>query len=609
MQQLPKPPPPQLLDDSAAFTIARAVKLGDSDGDYGTAPTVSATKKTNLKKNDCKTDSDCPSSQKCTAGKCEDVCTSSTCSGETPDCSADNHKSVCKCTENSCGSGKKCADGQCVPCSVGDKCGCSGAQVIVSGGKCGCSASTTCPAGQYKTDDCSCRNCLKDDTYNRCGCAAPLVPNGSGSCYCKETTCAAGNSFSTSKCGCVPCTDNASCQYPCENGTPNGSGGCDTSEPLQSCSQMGYSTYCEAGYSSSSAGVSGSEGACVICTPISGYCTSDSDCSNSQYCFNNICTTVPCDTSNGYTISNHACVATACPSGYSTSATSCSGGYTLDIDGKSGGKSCGKCVKTGCTSDSDCGNSQYCSNYTCTKVSCGACQTANNHTCVAVSGCCTSDSQCSSNQKCSGNKCVAVSCGACQTASNHTCVAVSGCCTSDSQCSSNQKCSGNKCVAVSCGACYEASNHACVKKTGCCTSDSDCSGGQKCNTSSNACYTPATKTCSDYGYKTYTSAGNPCPSGQRPKDVYPVTGLRCAECVSTGNSCTKGSPSSSGRKFQGTRFCYFTSSAARNAWLNSGCASHLICSTVTNYTGNVSGCQNWVEITAEGYLGGTGKTC
>ena len=34
-----------LLDDSASFTVARAVKLGDSDGDYGTAPTVSAKKR------------------------------------------------------------------------------------------------------------------------------------------------------------------------------------------------------------------------------------------------------------------------------------------------------------------------------------------------------------------------------------------------------------------------------------------------------------------------------------------------------------------------------------------------------------------------------------
>ena len=67
-----------LLDDSASFTVARAVKLGDSDGDYGTAPTVSAKKETNLKPNGCKSDSDCASSQKCVGGKCESVCTGST---------------------------------------------------------------------------------------------------------------------------------------------------------------------------------------------------------------------------------------------------------------------------------------------------------------------------------------------------------------------------------------------------------------------------------------------------------------------------------------------------------------------------------------------------
>ena len=335
------------LDDSASFTVARAVKLGDSDGDYGTAPTVSAKKETNLKRNECKSDSDCASSQKCVGGKCESVCTGSTCSGETPDCSAEKHKAVCKCTETSCGSGKKCSDGKCVPCSVGDKCNCSGAQVIVSGGKCGCSASSTCPAGQYKTDDCSCRNCVKDDTYNRCGCVAPLVPDGKGGCYCKEKTCNAGNSFSTSSCGCVPCTDNASCQYPCKNGTPDGKGGC---------------------------------------TPY--VCTNDNDCDTGYYCENPSTASAECKPTvcaenqyfNGTTCRYCAQDYGPCIRCDATKCLECAGSYTAGLSSCEAGKMlvqtgvCGMCV--------NCPKGQKC-NCPDNKVSDG------NGKCVAQTSSCT----------------------------------------------------------------------------------------------------------------------------------------------------------------------------------------------------------------------------
>ena len=360
-------PPPQLLDDSASFTVARAVKLGDSDGDYGTAPTVSAKKETNLKRNECKSDSDCASSQKCVGGKCESVCTGSTCSGETPDCSAENHKAVCKCTETSCGSGKKCSDGKCVPCSVGDKCNCSGAQVIVSGGKCGCPASSTCPAGQYKTDDCSCRNCVKDDTYNRCGCVAPLVPDGKGGCYCKEKTCNAGNSFSTSSCGCVPCTDNASCQYPCKNGTPDGKGGC---------------------------------------TPY--VCTNDNDCDTGYYCENPSTASAECKPTvcaenqyfNGTTCRYCAQDYGPCIRCDATKCLECAGSYRAGLSSCEAGKMlvqtgvCGMCV--------NCQKGQKC-NCPDNKVSDGngkcvaqtsSCTYADKNTCMAKTGTnCTTDSK------------------------------------------------------------------------------------------------------------------------------------------------------------------------------------------------------------------------
>ena len=312
-----------ILDDSASFAVARAVKLGDGGGDYGTAPTVSAKKSTNLKKPDCKSDADCSSSKKCAGGKCASVCTDSTCSGETPDCSAESHKAVCKCTENSCGSGKKCSDGKCVPCSVGDKCGCSGEKVIVSGGKCGCPASATCPAGQYKTDDCSCRNCIKDNTYDRCGCVAPLVPNGSGGCYCKETTCAAGNSFSSSACGCVPCTDNASCRYPCPNGqVPNGTGGCASPTPTI-CEELSSDYYTKPGswtdtcvkFGGVLRRISTSVGYCFTCGDM---CTA-----NCSYCQDDVCTAC----ASGYVLKNGVCVALSC-----TCTSASNGTYSGEVD-------------------------------------------------------------------------------------------------------------------------------------------------------------------------------------------------------------------------------------------------------------------------------------
>ncbi len=519
-------PPPQLLDDSASFTVARAVKLGDSDGDYGTAPTVSAKKETNLKRNECKSDSDCASSQKCVGGKCESVCTGSTCSGETPDCSAEKHKAVCKCTETSCGSGKKCSDGKCVPCSLGDKCNCSGAQVIVSGGKCGCSASSTCPAGQYKTDDCSCRNCVKDDTYNRCGCVAPLVPDGKGGCYCKEKTCNAGNSFSTSSCGCVPCTDNASCRYPCPNGQePDGKGGCVVVDACANITCPNNQTC--------------SNGTCICpsdrphwdgssCQP----CLQDSHCGINKYCYDNGAGARSCDDD----------CSVACPVDfreggklpYLPSGTPPSG-KTIKTSGTCNGRPCWGYFDAGLTGTKTCEeiNSSYISGA-------GSWMSA----CAAGGGTPTQI---------------------------------------DVPTSKTGKCFICKKTTPAAKTCSDISSSFFTKGKGNCPSGKIESDTGKSG-ADGKCYTCGTPSCESYGL-----TSDPSKSPQPNFVATTINGKKCYVLTGSGtssggtsSSCSKKcGPSPAGIYRAGSRVCFFGSSFAKNAWTGSGgCCDHVSCTTV-----------------------------
>ena len=109
--------PAQVLDDSTSFVIAKSVKLGYGESTKGSTPTTGKRPELNV----CSSDADCLATQKCVDGKCEDVCTSTTCSGETPDCEVNDHSYTCKCTETSCGANKKCVDGSCEPCTTGSK--------------------------------------------------------------------------------------------------------------------------------------------------------------------------------------------------------------------------------------------------------------------------------------------------------------------------------------------------------------------------------------------------------------------------------------------------------------------------------------------------------
>ena len=240
------------------------------------------------------------------------------------------------------------ADGQCYSCPAA----CSSCSTVMSSEE--TSACTAC-VDDYKLSGTQCvqKSCSDMGYSTSCGEGQDSVPaNKSGSdgaCY----SCSAISGYCTSD---SQCGTNQKC-------VNNGCVG-------KTCSEINssYKTSCSDGYSSTSTGVSGSDGACVTCSTIPGYCTSDSQCGTNQKCVNNSCVLKTCaelghksscNTADGYTAVNanvtgsdgtcYDCTVASCPSGYSTSTTSCSGGYALDTNGKSGGKACGKCEEAGCS--------------------------------------------------------------------------------------------------------------------------------------------------------------------------------------------------------------------------------------------------------------------
>ena len=308
-----------------------------------------------------------------------DLCTSTTCSGETPDCEAKDHDYTCKCTERSCETGKQCLDGKCESCAVGTKCNCDGEKVIDDSGKCVCPADKSCAAGQYLNNDCSCKNCLENDTGgNKCGCPGNTVPNGEGGCYCKTPrSCDAGYSFDASySCECVPCTDNASCDNPCPEGSfPNGSG-CGTYACMDD-SNCGEANRCENG---------GTESAkCVPCDKNEQCNCPDGQLSDgSGNCVSVTCKTgLTCDGSTteqccdaGMQCVNPDTVESYCATCETDTQCTCPAGYVVN--------SSGKCVKPDCTKNSDCPNGNKCDNAGKSNATCTPC--AKGETCTCTGG-------------------------------------------------------------------------------------------------------------------------------------------------------------------------------------------------------------------------------
>ena len=513
------------------------MKLGYGESSKGTVAAIGTRPELNV----CTTNDDCLATQKCVANKCEDVCTSTTCSGETPDCEAANHSHTCQCTENSCGTAKKCENGKCETCATGSKCNCDGEKVLGSDGTCVCPANLSCSAGQYLNSDCSCKKCAKDyEPLGKCNCPGKTYPDGVGGCYCKEKkSCGEGYSFdSTNTCECVACTSNSSCDNPCPTGTFPTANGCASYECVTDDD-------CDAGNVCRNGGTESAE--CVPCGKneqcrcpdgqlsdgtgkcVSVTCSADTVCSSSvaDKCCDAGMQCVNPDTVESYCAACEVDTQCTCPNGYVVNSS-------------------GTCVKPACSSYSDCPNGKYCENAGKSDAYCTPCTKGETCTC---SGGMVADG----NGGCkSADPCADVSCSGGQVCSNGTCGCPSSkpywsdgycrACTSDSHCGSSQQydTATYTCVSVTCPntTCYSIQNHSCVEKSGCCTSNSQCASNEACvnNTCEEQCGCESYEYCK--GGKCYLQAGK-CYTHSDCKD-----GNKCSShsCVDNCNGVTCSDP-------------------------------------------------------------------
>ena len=329
----------------------------------------------------------CPAT--CTT--CSTVMTSS----ETPQCTscAEGYKldaATATCVELNCSDAEYVKGNECLPCSgtISNCLTCSGENTCtvcengftLQNGQC---VGISCPAGTYLNmsknpatcDSCSspCATCSGSAT-SCTGCVDGYKLSGS-SCVkksCSEmgysTSCPSGYDSTRATTGsdgtCYSCSkpgDYCASDSECKDSTKK----CVNNKCVKkSCSEMGYSTSCPSGYNPKSE-TTGSDGVCYSCSPISGWCSSNSDCGRYEKCVNNKCVKKSCSEmgystscGTGYTATNagvsgsdgtcYSCPATPCPSGYSTSTTSCGSGYTLKTSGYSAGKACGYCEAAKC---------------------------------------------------------------------------------------------------------------------------------------------------------------------------------------------------------------------------------------------------------------------
>lgn len=329
----------------------------------------------------------CPAT--CTT--CATVMTSS----ETPQCTscAEGYKldeATATCVELNCSDAEYVKGNECLPCSgtISNCLTCSGENTCtvcengftLQNGQC---VGVDCAAGTYLNmsknpatcDSCSspcatcsgsatsCTSCVDGYKLSGSSCVKKSCSEMGYSTSCpsgydstRETTGSDGQCYSCSKPGDY-CSSNSDC------GTYEK---CVNNKCVKkSCSEMGYSTSCPSGYNPKSE-TTGSDGVCYSCSPISGWCSSNSDCGRYEKCVNNKCVRKSCgemgystSCGRGYTATNagvsgsdgtcYSCPPTPCPtSGYSTSTTSCGSGYTLKTSGYSAGKACGYCEAAKC---------------------------------------------------------------------------------------------------------------------------------------------------------------------------------------------------------------------------------------------------------------------
>lgn len=278
------------------------------------------------------------------------------CSGTISNCLTCSGENTCTVCEN----GFTLQNGQC----VGIDCG-AGTYLNMSKNPATCDSCTS-PCATCSGSATSCTGCVDGYKLSGSSCVQKSCSEMGYSTSCpsgydstRATTGSDGTCYSCSKPG-----DYCASDSECNDSTKK----CVNNKCVKkSCSEISssYRTGCSAGESKTSTGVSGSDGTCYTCSPISGWCSSNSDCGRYEKCVNNKCVKKSCgemgystSCGTGYTATNagvsgsdgtcYTCPATPCPSGYSTSTTSCGSGYTLKTSGYSAGKACGKCEAAKC---------------------------------------------------------------------------------------------------------------------------------------------------------------------------------------------------------------------------------------------------------------------
>ena len=301
-------------------------------------------------------------------------------------CSQMGYRTSCSSNENATYV-KSGRDGSCYSCST-KSCSQMGYRTSCSSNE---NATYRTSGSDGSCYSCSLKSCSAINSSYRTSCGSGYTANSTGvsgsdgacvTCstipgYCtSDSQCSSTQRCSNNRCVAVSCgtcyyasnhtcARNTSC---CLNNNDCGSSQkcVNNSCTSKSCVELGYSRSCGSGYSANSAGVSGSDGACVTCSTIPGYCTSDSQCASNQRCSNNRCVAVSCSTC--YYASNHTCARDS---------------------------SC-------CLSNSDCAGNQKCTNNKCVAKTC------------EDNGYKSSASQCGANEQ--GSR--VGSCYACQKKSN-----------------------------------------------------------------------------------------------------------------------------------------------------------------------------------------------
>lgn len=136
-----------------------------------------------------------------------------------------------------------------------------------------------------------------------------------------------------------------------------------------------------------------------------------------------------------------------------------------------------------CCADSDCSSSQQCSNNYCVDVPC-ECGYHDNHQCIKYDCCadndcnygeycsnhqcikheCVKNSDCDSTKICQNNKCSQITCASDEHIVDHQCVKYE--CMEDNTCAFDEYCSDHKCIKTVCGVGQKIENHQCVSSLG-----------------------------------------------------------------------------------------------------------------------------------------------